>query len=416
MHFNLRRRVTSLVIFALLCVVGLVGVGLGMVTSSTPAVAQADPLTRFLDGLFKQQRQQPQQMAPRRQPLRQAPRTARPRRPPAPAPVVVRDQPQQAKPAADTFILVMGDALAESLADGLRDAFSEMPTIEVSRNTRANSGLVREDHYDWPKAVRERLANADPLTVGIMMIGSNDRQPLRDGDATVEFGTDRWRELYAARIDAIEAAFADKQIPLIWVGMPPMQATRYSADMLSLNVLMRERAAKADSHYVDIWEAFSSDDNRFTASGPDLNGRQTRLRHSNGINFTAAGARKAAHFVELEVRRLLSERNSATVLALPPSGDTPADKAADQPGKNDDAMMAAFPSLPEQPGGLMLQPPRPLAGPILPLTRRDMTTGGQLARARPAMPGYAGQLIERVYGVGRVPEPRAGRADDFHWP
>nr|WP_246573930.1 SGNH family hydrolase [Chelatococcus asaccharovorans] len=310
----------------------------------------------------------------------------------------------------------MGDFFAESLADGLKDAFAEMPTIEVSRNVRPNSGLVRDDHFDWPKAARDRLADAAPLTIGVIAIGANDRQAMRDGDTSVEFGTDRWRELYGARIDAVEAAFAAKQVPLIWVGMPPMQAARYSADMLSLNALIREQAAKAGSHYVDIWEAFSNDDNRFTASGPDIQGRQVRLRNANGINFTDAGARKAAHFVELEIRRLLTERNSATVLALPPRGDTPAEVAPTAPPvKSDDALASAFPALPDQPGGLALQPPRPIAGPILPLNRREMSAGGQLVRARPVLSGYGGQLVERVYGVGRVPEPRTGRSDDFHW-
>ncbi|CAH1663863.1 MULTISPECIES: SGNH family hydrolase [unclassified Chelatococcus] len=416
MHLKLRRRVILGASFVLVAVFGVSLLASALAVLSTPAVAQADPLTRFLDGIFKQQRPQPQQVAPRRQPQRAPARAARPRRAPAPAPVVVRDQPQEAKPAADTFILVMGDFFAESLADGLKDAFAEMPTIEVSRNVRPNSGLVRDDHFDWPKAARERLADGAPLTIGVIMIGANDRQDIRDGGASVEFGTDRWRELYGTRIDAVEAAFAAKQIPLIWVGMPPMQAARYAADVLSLNALIRERAIKADSHYVDLWEGFSNDDNRFTASGPDINGQQVRLRNANGINFTDAGARKAAHFVELEIRRLLTERNSATVLALPPSG-APTDAAPDQPPvKSGDALASAFPALPEQPGGLVLQPPRPIAGPILPLTRREMAAGGQLARARPALSGYSGQLIERVYGMGRVPEPRVGRADDFHWP
>ncbi|MBS7704582.1 SGNH/GDSL hydrolase family protein [Chelatococcus asaccharovorans] len=405
-----------LAFFALVAVVGVVAAGSALVSMATPVVAQTDPLTRFLDGLFKQQRLPPQQVVPRRQPQRTPTRAARPRRAPAPAPVVVRDQPQEAKPAADTFILVMGDFFAESLADGLKDAFAEMPTIEVSRNVRPNSGLVRDDHFDWPKAARDRLADAAPLTIGVIAIGANDRQAMRDGDTSVEFGTDRWRELYGARIDAVEAAFAAKQVPLIWVGMPPMQAARYSADMLSLNALIREQAAKAGSHYVDIWEAFSNDDNRFTASGPDIQGRQVRLRNANGINFTDAGARKAAHFVELEIRRLLTERNSATVLALPPRGDTPAEVAPTAPPvKSDDALASAFPALPDQPGGLALQPPRPIAGPILPLNRREMSAGGQLVRARPVLSGYGGQLVERVYGVGRVPEPRTGRSDDFHW-
>jgi hypothetical protein len=377
--------------------------GLSAVTA-TPALAQADPLTRFLDGIFRQQNRPPPQMMPQRYP-RSSTRAKRPRR--APPPVVVRDQaPTAPKPAPDTFIYVMGDALADDVADGLESAFAEVPTIDVSRKVSVNSGLVRQDYFDWLKTAQDRLADKDPLTVAVFVIGSNDRQQIHDGDTTVDFGTDRWRELYTARIDAIEAAFAEKQVPLIWVGLPPMQSARYSADMSSLNALFRERTAKAGQPFVDIWEAFADDDNRFTAFGPDINGRTVRLRSSNGIYFTKAGARKAAHFVELEIRRILEERKNATVLALPQNGE----------GAKGDQALLSLPAPPELSGVLALPPPPVLAGPILPLTRRDMASGGQLAERPPALSGYAGQLVQRVYDSGRMPDPKPGRADDFTWP
>ena len=48
------------------------------------------------------------------------------------------------------------------------------------RKAKESSGLVREDYYDWPKAVTDMLAGPEHINVALMMIGSNDRQEIQD--------------------------------------------------------------------------------------------------------------------------------------------------------------------------------------------------------------------------------------------
>jgi hypothetical protein len=90
--------------------------------------------------------------------------------------------PAQKKPEATTNIVVMGDAMADWLALGLEEAFSEKPEIGVVRKHRTEAGLIRYDQrrdIEWPQIAREIIAAEKPKYI-VMMVGNNDRQSIRD--------------------------------------------------------------------------------------------------------------------------------------------------------------------------------------------------------------------------------------------
>jgi hypothetical protein len=334
------------------------------------------------------------------------------------APVVVRDDPVIPKVDVAHHILVMGDSLASLLANGLDDALNNRPDVEVIHRAKPDSGLVRSDFYDWPKAASELLASDQKISIGVILLGLNDRQPLREGETVHEPLSPRWLELYRDRVDAIANAFAGKRVPLIWVGAPPMQNGRLSADMITFNDLYRQRVEKAGGQYVDLWGGFVDAENRYAATGPDVSGQPVRLRLGDGIHFTAAGARKAAHFVDLVIRRMIEAAPQNSVIALPVSPETGAPSAPElQPGGVErliDQMVAGVPTL-GLPAALQA---RPLAGPIQPLTGQAALSEQPLlasiteARGR----GDAALQLERVFGQGIAPDPVPGRLDDYRWP
>ena len=157
------------------------------------------------------------------------------------APVVVRDDPVIPKVDVTNHIVVMGDSLGNLLAGGLDDALNNRPDVEVIHKAKPDSGLVRTDFYDWPKAVSDILAGDQKIGIGVMLVGLNDRQPIREGETVHEPLSPRWLELYRDRVDIIANAFASRRIPLIWVGAPPVQNGRLSADFVSFNELYRQR-------------------------------------------------------------------------------------------------------------------------------------------------------------------------------
>ncbi len=105
---------------------------------------------------------------------------------PRPAPVVAR--PAAPKPKTDprTQIAVFGDSLAELLGSGLDTVYEANPDVVVIRRAKGDSGLVRKDVVDWPKAAEDYLKSNPKVSYAVVMVGANDRQPLRDGDQTVD--------------------------------------------------------------------------------------------------------------------------------------------------------------------------------------------------------------------------------------
>ncbi|MHB2165461.1 SGNH/GDSL hydrolase family protein [Alsobacter sp. R-9] len=394
----------------------LLAVVLAVATASMAAAQQPPPSQGFRNPISDLLRL----FSPPQRPQPPPPAPAPPRKKP-PAPMVLTDQPSVPKADPTVFVAVIGDSLAENLAGGLTEAFENNPDVQVQRRGRSSTGLVRDDFYDWRKATRELLASDAKVTHLVVMMGSNDRQTLRDATgATLEPFTDAWREAYAARVDELAAIAAERNVPLIWVGMPPMQNARTSADMLALNEIVRARLVRGGrGAYVDIWEAFTDPQNRFSATGPALTGETARLRANDGIHLTKAGARKAAHFVEIELKRMLNRADPTPVFAMPSDPNDPASSdPALQPGGIerviDDAVRRGLEGLPPLPVNI---PTKAIAGPILPLNAPEATTGGALlAGAVQRGSTDAGRLIEQVLVEGRSPDSKPGRADDFRWP
>lgn len=378
-------------------------------------IPQAQPQGRSLFNLFWQIPEKPVAQ-PRPQRQRVAP--AQQRR--AAARVVVRDDPVIPKVDVNHHVLVIGDTLAGQIAEGLEDSLEERADVAVVNRSKADSGLVRTDFYDWQKAAGELLAADARIMAGVVLLGPNDRQVIREGEVTHEPLSERWLQLYKARIEAVASAFSAKRVPLIWVGAPPMQNPRLSTDLITLNEAFRKGAEGAGGQFVDLWEAYVDGENRYTATGPDVNGQIARLRLGDGVHFTRAGARKAAHFVDLIIRRLLEGAPMQNVIALPTSPETGAPLTPElQPGGVERLIDRMVSGLPAELGLVPVVPQRPLAGPILPLTGAVAGSGDaalitsiQEARGR----GDVAAALDRVFGQGIAPEPRPGRADDFRWP
>lgn len=366
----------------------------------------------------------------------------------------------------DSRIVILGDSLAEGLAPSLVEALGDLGTFRVEKHSRVNSGLVRDDFYDWPAAVEE-LVDADDVIGAVMLIGSNDRQPLADVSGRHPPLTDGWRAIYGARIDAILKSLSDAGASIYWVAAPPMESGRLSSDMAAINEMYRDRVKAADGTFVDIWDAFVDEDGRYSAVGPDLSGAPRRLRASDGVHFTKAGNQKLAHFIEREVRRELGGSPSMSDLlatpvpelegsqealtgtreaAEPTAPDQPEERvpegvqsASPQTGGDESERPAAEAPLSEQgdlaaaPAGEAATPPSetpretehatqapvepaartPVIGPIMPLTG-DAPAGTGSGLAGEARSNGASAAERRLIEGEALPS-RPGRADDFSW-
>src|SRR5258705_9871311 len=132
----------------------------------------------------------------------------------------------------------------------------------------------------------------------------------RSPNGLYEFREERWVELYTRKIDEMIGVLKSRGVPVLWVGLPAVRGAKATADMLFLDSLYRDAAGRAGITYVDGWDGFVDEAGRFLQQGPDFEGQIRRLRSNDGVDFTRAGARKLAHYVEREITRLVAAPSS----------------------------------------------------------------------------------------------------------
>ncbi|EUB97110.1 protein of unknown function DUF459 [Rhizobium sp. CF080] len=312
-----------------------------------------------------------------------APRPVQPVAPPAPEPVAKLGNAKQ--------ILVVGDFMAGGIGSELETAFVTSPGVVITERSDGSSGLVREDHFDWPAELPVMLDEVKPAVV-VVMLGANDRQQMTIGGSIKEkFRSDAWFKEYERRVTELVGIVTTRKLPLLWVGLPSFQSPVATADAVTLNAIYRNQVEKAGGEFVDIWEGFVDEDGKFVVTGSDVNGQQVRLRGSDGITFTKAGKQKLAFYVEKLVRRHLGEMASPDVVKL------------------DGSNLPALSALPASPGQSVPTHPISLSDP-------ELDGGKDLLGAGPLPSVLVETPRDKLVRRGELAPAPAGRIDDYRVP
>ena len=231
-----------------------------------------------------------------------------PEPPPAPVvekPVVTRPAPQASLPPpkptiekADgaTRLSVFGDSMAVDLARALERHFADDPNIVVVSQGVGSSGFVRDDFFDWNKTIAEQIAT-DSFDVAVMIIGINDRQSMRVSGSNESALTPGWSAEYSSRVSSFVNQVRGAGKPLIWVGLPPMEAPSYATAISQISELQKLAVFGGGAEFLDTNDRFLNEDGKYSAMGPDLNGNRVRMRKDDGIHLSAAGADKLAFYL-----------------------------------------------------------------------------------------------------------------------
>jgi hypothetical protein len=427
-----------------LCAAGLAAAAIGM---AWPAAAQFFPFDDRFFGIPRQQAPRPR--VPTEAEQMNAPAQKQPEAPPTIRILVLGDS------MADWLAYGLEEALTENPEIGIvrkHKAYSGLIRYEQKSET------------EWSKVARDLIAHEKPQAI-IMLVGLHDRQAMRErsgaaapakpapakpGSAETprnvtpqanahqanaqpaqpkpaanpnddeapapaaavepqrpklvgpaEFRSEKWEELYGARVDETIAALKAGNVPVLWVGVPAIRGQKSTADLQYLNDLVRARVEKAGLIFVNPWDGFVDDRNNFMQRGPDETGQVRQLRTYDGVHFTKFGARKLAHYVERDLRRVLRE-------PIPAALNVPAESAPPAP-----------PAQPAKPSGPAA---RPLAGPVIllgtPLNEPDDLLGGAppaQGKAVPPAPALD-PVANRMLVKGEPMRAEAGRADDMAWP
>jgi hypothetical protein len=362
-------------------------------------------------------------------------------------------------------ILVLGDGMADWLAYGLEDAYTERPDMGVIRKHKTTSGLIKYqpkgDPVDWTAAAKGILATEKPDAI-VVMLGINDRVAMRE--PVVEKKDDKKADKKDDKKDARkpDAKPADKPAAKPEGGAdtaakpddkpadaeaddaddaPPVIAPEKSArGPNSLYEFREERWVELYSKKIEelvgvlkskgvpvLWVGLPAI--RGVKGTSDMLFLDSLYRDGAGkagityVDVWDGFVDEAGRFLqkgpdfEGQIRQL---RSYDGVFFTKPGARKLAhyvDREITRllAGRSGPIALPSEPATPD-PNAAPGQPaPRPMAGPILPLVASSVGTD-QLLGGPGSRPASVDALAARTLVKGEALAPPAGRADDFVWP
>ncbi|MDQ1712694.1 MAG: uncharacterized protein QOE45_2144 [Frankiaceae bacterium] len=198
--------------------------------------------------------------------------------------------PRTITPQAPLDLLITGDSLQESEGPQLAAyANAERHVVASCTVPKYSTGLVRDDFFDWPAYARQLAAERDPEAVSFM-IGGNDGQNMKVGSRILQAGSAEWAAEYQKRAAAVMGAFANGHRTVYWIGMPIARSARLTGIYRVMNDAVRRAAGSVSGvRFVDIWAMYAPN-GHYQDDFADESGRVRRMRNSDGIHLSVAGA------------------------------------------------------------------------------------------------------------------------------
>lgn len=320
---------------------------------------------------------------------------------------------QQAPAPADekhvTEILTIGDAIGGGLGAGLARVTEPGGDHDVSIRFNEESGLARPEVYDWAATV-PKILEGNAYDVIVVMLGSNDRQTIRDGSMRYDFGTPEWTATYTAQANLLLDQLAASNARVIWVAPPPMRDPEYDAAMKTIAALQKDLVEKRGMTFLDLRPDFTNPDGSYTDSTTDGQANIIKLRGRDGISFFKAGN-------NLMGEKVLAAISAGEKVEVPQTGEKTSRLDNPQANKTDSEVMSdtvpLFGQAVMDAAPYTVQPQGVTANAIL-LAAGDLGPEAALKTLRDIAPTGSG--AEKLFKLGSPEAAPAGRPDDFTAP
>lgn len=200
-------------------------------------------------------------------------------------------------------VLLLGDSMiAGSLGATLEQTLARSSGLPVTRAAQIGTGLARPDVYDWMKVVPGLLQRERPRFV-VVSLGANDATNLREGEEQLDYGEPRWRQAYAARVEAMMRALTGENARVLWLTLPPMRDKRLSTRAAFLNRVFAQSARKVPRvEFLEVDLLIGDPQRQFATFVQAPDGRLLRYRLDDGVHLAPAGSRAVAVWVRDWVR------------------------------------------------------------------------------------------------------------------
>lgn len=192
---------------------------------------------------------------------------------------------------ANTHVLILGDSIMQAVARSLEREIGRRDGATAHAYTSIGTGLARMDLFDWHGQM-EKLASEQKPAIVIIMMGANDNQPMRVEGDVIRPNEPGWAAEYARRAgEAMDIMIRGGAQKVVWVELPDMRDTRLQADVLMINGLVRQEAAKRPQvTFEESRGLLSRTPGTYSPYIIQANGMPLDIRAGDGIHLNRNGA------------------------------------------------------------------------------------------------------------------------------
>lgn len=194
--------------------------------------------------------------------------------------------------------LIMGDSVMKTVSVSLERDLAQSTEFRPVAYASVGSGLCRLDLLDWHAKIKT-LAETENPAAAVILIGSNDNQPMQTEKGVLPQGSDEWQAEYARRVaKCMDVMIAGGIKNIIWVALPDMREPDQQEHVLIINnIFSKEAASRPAVVILDTQKIFSREPGKFTTYvvGPD--GKPLYVRAQDGVHFNREGATRLAAII-----------------------------------------------------------------------------------------------------------------------
>lgn len=159
--------------------------------------------------------------------------------------------------------------------------------------SKQSTGLTVRRYFDWPTKIREEATKRE-LTSVVIFLGPNDPWDITEGKDRYAFPSPEWEDKYRERVTEVLRFANERNIRVVWIGLPSMKNERVKKGAIIQNRIFREECARFNSTFLDTEEMLGRLDQPFSKYIPDETKGQVLVRAEDGTHFTPHGLRLIA--------------------------------------------------------------------------------------------------------------------------
>lgn len=198
------------------------------------------------------------------------------------------------------LVLATGDSLMLSVDAVLTDRLTDR--AQVRSDVYIGSGLSKSFPTDWTKLPARQVKRHRPKAT-VIFLGTTDGWPMKTpGGAEVECCGEPWVAEYARRARRTMRAYL-RSGPVLWLNVPAARDPKRKPSVDAVNAGLARAAKGLDRARVLDMAALFTPGGVYRDTMEDR-GRSVRVRQSDGVHLSAAGAAIAVRSVVEQLERL----------------------------------------------------------------------------------------------------------------